>query len=449
MGSREIQRKKTPRRELLREWHRYTTDRPRQDIQVVSEHCLLPTHSRLEDNEEMNRYLYQRSASNPVTRRQTNSASHSVEENEANWHIITSLYSSQSAESQLTGRETLQSSPYSTLKASSEESDLLLDPYMLAMATCGHWCPPAFLQTWSRQNPQTKSAVPHAELSSRYPKKPQKLMKKIARRYSEPSLNYWISFRFARPFSWVKRERNEKAGGNANLITPQQQQTEGSGDAKKPSGTISLHSTLQSFRLSRSTASSDSSPSTLQPTTSTGSSPSPDSQPNAVTLYQPEPRSASPVPSTASSLIFPGREITQEEYFRRTNRPQDNLQPRQLTPPPGLEEENDPYEWQAWNLGRVCQESKTDRMLGRRNLRRSSAGDASKGRTKNNWYDEFWKKMKEEQVQTQKERKEANKKKKKELEKLEKQERINREAEAREMLKKQGMFSVGYLPRYT
>ena len=274
-------------------------------------------------------------------------------------------------------------------------------------------------------------------------------MKKIARRYSEPSLNYWISFRFARPFSWVKRERNEKAGGNANLITPQQQQTEGSGDAKKPSGTISLHSTLQSFRLSRSTASSDSSPSTLQPTTSTGSNPSPDSQPNAVTLYQPEPRSVSPVPSTASSLIFPGREITQEEYFRRTNRPQDNLQPRQLTPPPGLEEENDPYEWQAWNLGRVCQESKTDRMLGRRNLRRSSAGDASKGRTKNNWYDEFWKKMKEEQVQTQKERKEANKKKKKELEKLEKQERINREAEAREMLKKQGMFSVGYLPRYT
>ncbi|CAN9202131.1 unnamed protein product [Alternaria alternata] len=76
-------------------------------------------------------------------------------------------------------------------------------------------------------------------------------------------------------------------------------------------------------------------------------------------------------------------------------------------------------------------------MLGRRNLRRSSAGDASKGRTKNNWYDEFWKRMKEEQVQTQKERKEANKKKKKELEKLEKQERINREAEAREMLKKQ------------
>jgi hypothetical protein len=51
-------------------------------------------------------------------------------------------------------------------------------------------------------------------------------------------------------------------------------------------------------------------------------------------------------------------------------------------------------------------------------------------------------------VQTQKERKEANKKKKKELEKLEKQERINREVEAREMLKKQGMFSVGYLPRY-
>lgn len=87
-------------------------------------------------------------------------------------------------------------------------------------------------------------------------------------------------------------------------------------------------------------------------------------------------------------------------------------------------------------------------MLGRRNLRRSSAGDTSKGRTKNNWYDEFRKKMKEEQVQTQKERKEANKKKKKELEKLEKQERINREAEAREMLKKQGMFSVGYLPRY-
>ena len=87
-------------------------------------------------------------------------------------------------------------------------------------------------------------------------------------------------------------------------------------------------------------------------------------------------------------------------------------------------------------------------MLGRRNLRRSSAGDTSKGRTKNNWYDEFRKKMKEEQVQTQKERKEVNKKKKKELEKLEKQERINREVEGREMLKKQGMFSVGYLPRY-
>ena len=397
----------------------------------------------------MDEYLYQRSAVIPVTRRQTKSASYFVEEDETNWHTVASPHSSRSTVSQFPAQETLQYSLSSTSKASSEELDfLLLDPHMLAMATCGHWCPPAFLHAWSRQNPQPTSAAPRTKLSSKDPKKPQKLRKKMARRYSEPSLNYWLSFGFARPLSWVKRKRNEKAVGNVNLIAPQQQQIESSGDAKRPLGTVSLHSTLQSFRLSRSTASSDTSPSTLQPTTSTGSNPSPDSQPNAVTLYQPEPRSVSPVPSTASSLIFPGREITQEEYFRRTNRPQDNLQPRQLTPPLGLEEENDPYEWQAWNLGRARQQSKTDRMLGRRNLRRSSAGDTSKGRTKNNWYDEFRKKMKEEQVQTQKERKEANKKKKKELGKLEKQERINREAEAREMLKKQGMFSVGYLPRY-
>ena len=92
----------------------------------------------------MDEYLYQRSAVIPVTRRQTKSASYFVEEDETNWHTVASPHSSRSTVSQFPAQETLQYSLSSTSKASSEELDfLLLDPHMLAMATCGHWCPPA------------------------------------------------------------------------------------------------------------------------------------------------------------------------------------------------------------------------------------------------------------------------------------------------------------------
>jgi Sec-independent protein translocase protein TatA len=81
-------------------------------------------------------------------------------------------------------------------------------------------------------------------------------------------------------------------------------------------------------------------------------------------------------------------------------------------------------------------------------MRRPSTGNVNKRGDRNSWYDEFRKKMKEEQIQARKEQKEADKEKKKEKKKLERQERRRKENEAREALRKQGMFSGGYLARY-
>ncbi|KAG9194437.1 hypothetical protein G6011_04472 [Alternaria panax] len=298
-----------------------------EDVQAVNEQTPLPILSKLEDSKNTDDYVYRESADSPITRRRTNSTSHFIEEDEANWHALASLHSFQRAHSQPADQETPQSSTSSKPTASSEVSDLPVDPYMLVMATCGHW---------------SQFVAPRAELSSKDLGEPRKLQKKVTCRNSEPSMSYLLPPRFVRPLFCVKKERSERIRGDANLIAPEEQQCEDSGEVKGPPDTISQRSTLQPFRPSPSTTYPDSSPDTLQPTTSTELYSSLHLHLNTSIICQPESRNISPTPSTVSSLIFPGRKITQKEYFRRTNRPRENLQPRQLTPPPGLEVENDP-----------------------------------------------------------------------------------------------------------
>jgi hypothetical protein len=81
-------------------------------------------------------------------------------------------------------------------------------------------------------------------------------------------------------------------------------------------------------------------------------------------------------------------------------------------------------------------------------MRRSSTENTNRERNRNSWYEDFQKKMKEEKIQARKEQKEADKEKKKERKRLERQERKRKEEAAREALRKQGMFSGGYLARY-
>jgi hypothetical protein len=79
---------------------------------------------------------------------------------------------------------------------------------------------------------------------------------------------------------------------------------------------------------------------------------------------------------------------------------------------------------------------------------KSSPKNASRDSGRNSWYDDFQKKMKEEQAKLEKEQKQAEKKRKKEEKILEKEERKRKENEAREILRQQGMFAGGYLARY-
>lgn len=435
-------------------WHKHATDKLRQLSRAVNKWSHLPSSSSSEACANASEYVYRGRADSPIMRRNTKSKSRFIEEDETNWHAISSHEYPQHANPQPADQEILRPSTSSTPSTSTvctEDSHLLLDPYMLAMATCGHWSPPIFFRAWSRQNPRSQSAAPRTELPSKNPREPRKLRKKVARFESEPGLSYWLPPRFVRPLSWVKGKRIERAGGNANLIAPEQSRIEEPGNAQSPPGSTPQHSTFQALGLSTPTTLSDNPSNTLQPATSADHpNPSLGSYLNTSTFLPPGPRGISPAPSTTSSLILPGRELTQEEYFRRTNRPRENLQPRQLTPPPGLEAERDPYNWQAWARGRTGQESKTDRLLRKDSImRRPSTGNVNKRGDRNSWYDEFRKKMKEEQIQARKEQKEADKEKKKEKKKLERQERRRKEYEARESLRRQGMFSGGYLARYT
>ncbi|KAI4628313.1 hypothetical protein J4E80_002451 [Alternaria sp. BMP 0032] len=253
----------------------------------------------------------------------------------------------------------------------------------------------AGLEPESPNNSQSQSFAPSAVLPSRDSKETRKLKKKVTRRDSEPSLRKYLPLGFVRPLSWVKGKRSANEGASADATAPDEQQT---------------------------TARSEGSFGPYQRTTPTQSVPNIHLQ----------------------DLIFPGREITPEAYFQRTNRPRKNLQPRQLTPPPGLE--NDPYMWQVWDRGRKRQQDKTDRVLGKDSIHRSDSGNVS-------WYDGFQKMMKEKEAKVAKEEKKAEKKARKQREKeekeerirkenREKEERIRRENEVREALRKKGDFAV-------
>ena len=317
------------------------------------------------------------------------------------------------------------------------------------MGMSGYWCPPVF-QARSQKNPQSQSIAPSAVLPSRDSKETRKLKKKVTRRDSEPSVGKYLPLGFVRPLSWVKGKRNANEGASADATAPDQQQIQDLGDAQNMAHTISRDSTPPPLNITPATARSESSFSPYQRITPTQSVPNIHLQDYSSTFLQPEPRNTSPAFSTTSSLIFPGREITPEAYFQRTNRPRKNLQPRQLTPPPGLEQ--DPYMWLAWDRGRKRQQDKTDRVLGKDSMHRSDSGNAS-------WYDGFQTMMKEAEAKVTKEEKKAEKKarkvKKKEekeerlrKENREKEERIRKENEVREALRKKGDFAGGYLPRY-
>ncbi|KAI4942986.1 hypothetical protein J4E86_009933 [Alternaria arbusti] len=283
------------------------------------------------------------------------------------------------------------------------------------MGMSGYWCPPIF-QARPQKNPQSQSVAPSAVFPSRDWKEARKLKKKVTRRDSEPSVGKYLPLGFVRPPSWVKGKRSANEGASADATAPDEQQT---------------------------TVRSESSFSPYQRTTPTQSVSNIHLQEYSSTFLQPVLRNISPAFSSTSSLIFPGREITPEAYFQRTNRPRKNLQPRQLTPPPGLE--SDPYMWQVWDRGRKRQQDKTDRVLGKDSIHRSDSGNAS-------WYDGFQTMMKEEEAKVTKEEKKAEKKarkvKKKDekeerirKENREKEERIRKENEVREALRKKGDFA--------
>ncbi|KAI4942081.1 hypothetical protein J4E91_010280 [Alternaria rosae] len=324
---------------------------------------------------------------------------------------------------------------------SPKEADLLMDPHTLAMTTCGYWCPPVFPQAWSQKNPQSQSDTPSAVLSSRDSKEPRKLQKRVFRHNSEPSGRNYLPLRFVRPLSWVKEKRNGNEEGSADATTSDQQQIEAFDDARNAVNTVSRRSTPPPLEITPATTQSDSFLGPYQSTAPTQSDPNLYLQEHSATFLQPKPCNISPAFSTTSSLIFPSCDITPKEYFQRTNRPQKNLQPRQLTPPPVLVPEKDPYMWQAWDRGRTRQQDKTDRVLGKHSMHRPDSGNGS-------WYDSFQKMMKEEQAKMTKEEKKADKETRKAREKEEKEERIRKENAAREALMKQGMFAAGYLPMY-
>ncbi|KAI4638725.1 hypothetical protein J4E93_009753 [Alternaria ventricosa] len=293
-----------------------------------------------------------------------------------------------------------------------------------------------------------------AVLPLRDSKETRKLKKNVTRRDSEPSVGKYLPFGFARPLSWVKGKRNANEGASADAAAWEQQRIQDPNDAQITAHAISRDSTPPPHHITSATAQSKSSFSPYQRTTPTQSAPNIHLQDHSPTSLQPSPRNPSPAFSTTSSLIFPGREITPAAYFARTNRPRKNLQPRQLTPPPGLEPEKDPYMWLAWDRGRKRQQDKTDRILGGKDssLHRQDSGNAS-------WYDGFQKMMKEEEAKATKEEKKARKKEEKvrkreekeeriRKEGREKEERIRKENEVREALRKKGDFAGGYLPRY-
>jgi len=400
----------------IRKRPKYATDEPRQVDKTTDEQSYLSHALSLEDYEDSVIDVYEGPAGSPSTSIHTYSASRFIEEHEPDRHTFVPRHSTQRAEHQPAGKATSSSSMPSTTSPSSEA------PVGL-MGMSGYWCPPISLKARSQKNSRSQSIAPSAVLPSRDSKETRKLKKKVTRRDSEPSLGKYLPLGFVRPLSWVKGKRSANEGASADATAPDEQQT---------------------------TVRSESSFSPYQRTTPTQSVPNIHLQEYTSTILQPGPRNISPAFSTTSSLIFPGREITPEAYFQRTNRPRKNLQPRQLTPPPGLE--NDPYMWQVWDRGRKRQQDKTDRVLGKDSIHRSDSGNAS-------WYDGFQTMMKETEAKVTKEEKKAEKKarkvKKKEekeerlrKENREKEERIRKENEVREALRKKGDFAGGYLPRY-
>ncbi|KAI4636099.1 hypothetical protein J4E83_001053 [Alternaria metachromatica] len=386
-------------------------------VQATDKQSYLSHALSLEDYDDSVIDVYEEPAGSPITKIHTYNASRFIEEHEPDWHTFVPRHSTQRAAHQPAGQAASSSSMSSTTSPSSEA------PVGL-MGMSGYWCPPVF-QARPQKNSRSQSIAPSAVLPSRDSKETRKLKKKVTRRDSEPSVGKYLPLGFVRPLSWVKAKRSANEGASADATAPDEQQT---------------------------TARSESSFSPYQRTTPTQSVPNIHLQEYSSTLLQSEPRNTSPAFSTTSSLIFPGREITPEAYFQRTNRPRKNLQPRQLTPPPGLEPENDPYMWLAWHRGLRRQQDKTDRVLGKDSIHRSDSGNAS-------WYDGFQKMMKEKEAKVAKEEKKAEKKARKQKEKeekeerirkenREKEERIRRENEVREALRKKGDFAGGYLPRY-
>ncbi|KAI4917306.1 hypothetical protein J4E90_003813 [Alternaria incomplexa] len=384
-------------------------------VQDIDKQSYLSHSLSLEDYEDSVIDVYEGPAGSPSTNIHTYNASRFIEEHEPDWHTFVPRHSAQRAAHQPAGQAASSFSMPSTTSSFSEAPVGLIGMF-------GYWCPPV-LHARPQKNSRSQSIAPSAVLPSRDSKETRKLKKKVTRRDSEPSLRKYLPLGFVGPLSWVKGKRSANEGASADATAPDEQQT---------------------------TARSESSFGPYQRTTPTQSVPNIHLQEYSSTFLQPEPRNTSPAFSTTSSLIFPGREITPEAYFQRTNRPRKNLQPRQLTPPPGLE--NDPYMWQVWDRGRKRQQDKTDRVLGKDSMHRSDSGNAS-------WYDGFQTMMKEAEAKVTKEEKKAEKKarkvKKKEekeerlrKENREKEERIRKENEVREALRKKGDFAGGYLPRY-
>jgi hypothetical protein len=138
---------------------------------------------------------------------------------------------------------------------------------------------------------------------------------------------------------------------------------------------------------------------------------------NAALLH---PGDALRTPSTTSSLIFPGRAISEKEYKKHTLRPRENLEPGFAERPADMEWKG---VWDKWDEARGM-----DERVGR----------------SYSWHEEWQRDVKEVEKRRERERRRAEKEKRDEERKVARQEKKEREERVVEEWRKKG-YSARYV----